>query len=136
MGSRVPPCPTFFVLYIRRTFATTSKEVIPFSLYIQIIPDITGKVLSTCDAYVSRNKMPMIERIFTGEQLQTPPMYSAVKVNGQRLYDLARKGEVVNRQPRKINIYEMKTPDLTLTREVITAPVSSFCPISCIKVRM
>ncbi len=70
--------------------------------------DITGKVLSTCDAYVSRNKMPMIERVFTGEQLQTPPMYSAVKVNGQRLYDLARKGEVVSRQPRKINIYELK----------------------------
>ncbi len=70
--------------------------------------DITGKVLSTCDASVSRNKMPMIERVFTGEQLQTPPMYSAVKVNGQRLYDLARKGEVVSRQPRKINIYELK----------------------------
>ncbi len=52
--------------------------------------------------------MPMIERVFTGEQLQTPPMYSAVKVNGQRLYDLARKGEVVSRQPRKINIYELK----------------------------
>ena len=59
--------------------------------------DITGKVLSTCDDYVSRNKMPMVERVFSGEQLQTPPMYSAVKVNGQRLYDLAR-----------ITIYEIK----------------------------
>ncbi|MBD5104275.1 MAG: tRNA pseudouridine(55) synthase TruB, partial [Ruminococcaceae bacterium] len=70
--------------------------------------DITGKVLSTCDDYVSRNKMPMVERMFSGEQLQTPPMYSAVKVNGQRLYDLARKGEVVSRQPRKITVYEIK----------------------------
>ena len=70
--------------------------------------DITGKVLTTCDAYVSRNKMPMIERMFKGVQMQTPPMYSAVKVNGQRLYDLARKGEIVNRQPRKINIYDIQ----------------------------
>lgn len=70
--------------------------------------DITGKVLSTCDTYVSRNKMPLIERLFTGEQMQTPPMYSAVRVNGQRLYDLARKGEIVNRQPRKITVYELK----------------------------
>lgn len=70
--------------------------------------DITGKVLSTCDDYVSRNKMPMVERVFSGEQLQTPPMYSAVKVNGQRLYDLARKGEVISRQPRRITIYEIK----------------------------
>lgn len=70
--------------------------------------DITGNVLSSCDKYVSRNKMPMIERLFTGELMQTPPMYSAVKVDGQRLYDLARRGEVVDRKPRPITIHELK----------------------------
>ena len=70
--------------------------------------DITGKVLSESHTYVSRNKMMMIERMFTGEQTQIPPMYSAVKVNGQKLYELARRNEVVDRKPRHIHIYELK----------------------------
>ena len=70
--------------------------------------DITGKVLSESHTYVSRNKMMMTERMFTGEQTQIPPMYSAVKVNGQKLYELARRNEVVDRKPRHIHIYELK----------------------------
>lgn len=69
--------------------------------------DITGKVLSTCDREVSRNAEYMLKSRFTGEQLQTPPMYSAVQVNGRRLYDLARQGIEVERTPRKINIYSI-----------------------------
>ena len=45
---------------------------------------------------------------YTGEIMQTPPMYSAVKVAGKRLYKLARKGITVKREPRKINIYSIK----------------------------
>lgn len=70
--------------------------------------DITGKILATSDQYVSRNKMPMIERLFTGEQMQIPPMYSAVKIDGQKLYDLARRGQTVERKPRPITIHELK----------------------------
>ncbi len=70
--------------------------------------DITGRVIAESDQYVSRNKMPMIERLFTGELMQVPPMYSAVKVGGQKLYDLARKGVTVERKPRKVNIIELK----------------------------
>lgn len=70
--------------------------------------DITGKILATSDQYVSRNKMPMIERLFTGEQMQIPPMYSAVKIDGQKLYDLARQGQTVERKPRPITIHELK----------------------------
>lgn len=44
---------------------------------------------------------------FLGRQLQTPPMYSAVKVNGQKLYDLARKGIEIERQPREIEVYKL-----------------------------
>ncbi|WP_270171780.1 tRNA pseudouridine(55) synthase TruB [Paenibacillus sp. SYP-B4298] len=44
--------------------------------------------------------------LFAGEIEQTPPMYSAVKVNGKRLYELAREGKVVERKPRKVTIYE------------------------------
>ncbi|MDO5133684.1 MAG: tRNA pseudouridine(55) synthase [Eubacteriales bacterium] len=46
-------------------------------------------------------------RSFTGEIDQIPPMYSAVKVNGKRLYDMARKGITVERKPRRITIYEI-----------------------------
>ena len=70
--------------------------------------DITGSVLTTDDRYVSRNKMILIERWFKGEMLQTPPMYSAVKVDGQRLYDLARQGKEVERKPRPITVYSLK----------------------------
>lgn len=69
--------------------------------------DITGKVLTTDERYVSRNKMILVERNFRGELMQLPPMYSAVSVNGQRLYDLAREGKEVERQPRPIKIYDL-----------------------------
>ncbi len=48
---------------------------------------------------------------FRGEILQVPPMYSALSVNGQRLYDLARQGIVVERQPRPITIYRLELLD-------------------------
>lgn len=70
--------------------------------------DITGNVLALSNQYVSRNKMIMIERKFKGEQQQVPPMYSAIKVNGQKLYDLARKGVEVERKPRTVTIYDLK----------------------------
>lgn len=45
---------------------------------------------------------------YIGEIMQTPPMYSAVKINGERLYKLARKGIEVKREPRKIQIYDLR----------------------------
>ena len=70
--------------------------------------DITGRVLSTDNTYVSRNKMILIERNFKGELMQLPPMYSAVSVDGKRLYELAREGREVERQPRPIVIHNLK----------------------------
>lgn len=70
--------------------------------------DITGTVTDTCSTPVSRNMEYMLASKFLGEQLQTPPMYSAVQVNGQRLYDLARQGIEVERTPRKITVHSIK----------------------------
>ena len=53
---------------------------------------------------------------FQGEQKQIPPMYSAVKINGKKLYDLAREGKVVEREPRDINIYEIELSDINLPK--------------------
>ena len=71
--------------------------------------DAEGKVVMTNDKCQMTNEG--IIRIFekyTGEIEQVPPMYSAVKVNGKRLYELARKGIEVKRQPRKVRIYEIR----------------------------
>ena len=69
--------------------------------------DITGTVLSERDAFVTGEMLEAVLPRFRGEILQVPPMYSALKVNGQKLYDLARKGKEVERQPRPITIHEL-----------------------------
>ena len=69
--------------------------------------DITGTVLSERDAFVTGEMLEAVLPRFRGEILQVPPMYSALKVNGQKLYDLARKGKEVERQPRPITINEL-----------------------------
>jgi len=69
--------------------------------------DITGTVLTEQDAFVTGQMLEEVLQKFRGEILQVPPMYSALKVNGQKLYDLARKGKVVERQPRPVTIHEL-----------------------------
>jgi tRNA pseudouridine55 synthase len=67
--------------------------------------DITGTVLRRGEDAVSREALEEVLDSFRGEIRQTPPMYSAVKVNGKRLYELARKGETVERKEREITVY-------------------------------
>ncbi|MCH8018539.1 tRNA pseudouridine(55) synthase TruB [candidate division KSB1 bacterium] len=69
--------------------------------------DLTGTILSERSAdNLELENINQVIKQFHGEIYQTPPMYSAVKVNGERLYKLARRGEVVERKPRKIRIYQ------------------------------
>lgn len=71
--------------------------------------DRTGVVLSETDSTaVEFAQIHEATKNFEGEIYQTPPMYSAIKVNGQRLYELARRGKVVERAPRKINISQLE----------------------------
>jgi len=70
--------------------------------------DITGKVLTEQDVSVTEQQLLAALPKFRGDILQVPPMYSAIKVNGQKLYDLARKGREVERQPRPITIYRLE----------------------------
>ena len=69
--------------------------------------DITGTVLTRQEASVTAAQVEKALEPFRGDILQVPPMYSALKVNGQKLYDLARKGKEVERQPRPITIHEL-----------------------------
>ena len=68
----------------------------------------TGTTLETRPVTADRAALEALLPRFLGEQDQIPPMYSAVKVGGQKLYDLARKGQVVERKPRRITIYELE----------------------------
>ena len=69
--------------------------------------DITGNVLSESEQQVSRAELEAALGAFRGEILQTPPMYSAIKVNGKRLYEIARRGGEVARAARQITIHSL-----------------------------
>ncbi|MDO4496061.1 MAG: tRNA pseudouridine(55) synthase TruB [Clostridiaceae bacterium] len=67
--------------------------------------DITGKVLETRPVSANAAQVAAALAEFVGEIEQLPPMYSAVSVNGKRLYDLARQGVEVEREPRRVTVY-------------------------------
>ena len=69
--------------------------------------DITGTVLTRQDVSVTEDAVEAVLSAFRGDILQVPPMYSALKVNGQKLYDLARKGKEIERKPRPVTIHEL-----------------------------
>ena len=69
--------------------------------------DMTGTVLTEENVSFTEEQLQETLAAFRGEILQVPPMYSALKVNGQKLCDLARKGKTVERQPRPITVHEL-----------------------------
>lgn len=69
--------------------------------------DTTGTVLFRREVSVTPGQLTAVLERFRGEIMQIPPMYSALKVNGQKLCDLARKGRQVERQPRPVTIHEL-----------------------------
>ena len=70
--------------------------------------DTSGETLETHPVTVDRAALEAVLPRFTGPITQIPPMYSAIKINGQKLYDLARKGKEVERKPRNITIFELE----------------------------
>lgn len=78
--------------------------------------DFTGKVIDQSDK--SFDKKALVENLanFSGEIEQIPPMYSALKHKGKKLYDLAREGKEVKRNPRKVSIYELELLDFSFPR--------------------
>lgn len=73
--------------------------------------DIWGEIKSEVKSEVTLSELEKVLKHFRGEIEQIPPMYSAVSVDGKRLYDLARKGIEVERKPRKITVYELELLD-------------------------
>ena len=69
--------------------------------------DVTGATLAEKPVHLSPADIDRVLPRFRGDILQVPPMYSALKVNGKKLYELARKGQEVERQPRPITVFEL-----------------------------
>jgi len=69
--------------------------------------DNEGKIIQTNSVNLNENEIKNTIFSFVGDSMQIPPMYSALKINGKRLYELAREGKEVHREPRKITIYNI-----------------------------
>lgn len=78
--------------------------------------DITGQVLRESEVTVTEEEVRNVVLSFVGVYEQIPPMYSALKVNGQKLCDLARKGVTVERQARPVHIHEIEILQIALPR--------------------
>ena len=75
--------------------------------------DSTGEVLETRPVSVTQEQLRLALTALVGEQMQVPPMYSAIKIGGKKLYELARAGKEAERPARKITIFETELLDFT-----------------------
>ena len=80
--------------------------------------DMTGQVLSRCEVekteVLTEGQVRDVVRGFVGDYDQIPPMYSAIKVGGRKLYELARAGKEIEREPRTVQINEIEIQDIDL----------------------
>lgn len=84
--------------------------------------DVEGNSIETkevSEQSLKTEKVKEVLKSFIGKQEQIPPIYSAIKVNGKKLYDYARKGEKVEIQPRQIEIYDMELINIDKTNKTI-----------------
>lgn len=87
--------------------------------------DTEGEVTAVSDAVPTKTAVLEAFQAFTGEITQTPPAFSAIKVNGQRAYKLAHKGETVEIPSRQVTVYSLDLVDYTYPELRIRAHVSS-----------
>ena len=78
--------------------------------------DISGQVLNQAEVNVTEQVVYDAISQFIGRQKQVPPMYSALKVNGKKLYELAREGKVIERKARDIEVFDIKINQLGQTQ--------------------
>ncbi len=76
--------------------------------------DSSGEILTQKEVLVTEEQVSEAVRSFVGEYDQIPPMYSAIKVNGKKLYELAREGKVIERNPRSVVIHNIEILSMEL----------------------
>ena len=90
--------------------------------------DLEGKIReekNSPDKSLTQSKIEKVLKSFIGKQQQMPPIYSAIKVNGKKLYEYARKGQNVEIKPREIEIYDIKLMNIDAQKKQIQFEV--FC---------
>lgn len=75
--------------------------------------DVTGEILTESDIIPGESEVLSVISGFVGEYMQTPPMYSALKIGGKKLCDLAREGVTVEREPRRVTIHSLTAEKLS-----------------------
>ncbi|MBE5900632.1 MAG: tRNA pseudouridine(55) synthase TruB [Lachnospiraceae bacterium] len=106
---------------------TDSDKVYEAELVLGITTDtldLSGKILSEREVDFLEEEVKEAIYSFVGEIFQIPPMYSALKVNGQKLCDLARQGIEVERKPRKVKIYSIDILSMELPKVIIRVACS------------
>lgn len=78
--------------------------------------DVTGVMTDVTDVYPDEKTVRAAVMSFVGDYMQIPPMYSAIKVNGKKLYELARAGQVIEREPRPVTIHSINIQSVELPR--------------------
>lgn len=86
--------------------------------------DITGEVLSRTEEMPDKEAVRRAAASFIGPYDQVPPMYCALKVNGKRLYELAREGKTVERKARRVQIFDLSIEQIDLPRVTMTVTCS------------
>jgi tRNA pseudouridine55 synthase len=86
--------------------------------------DTSGKILEERPVQCNETQVKHAILSFIGDYDQIPPMYSALKVNGKKLYELAREGKVIEREPRRIKIYHIEIEEINLPRVTLTVSCS------------
>ncbi len=86
--------------------------------------DLSGKILSQVKSHICREELQAAAEQFVGEISQIPPMYSAIKINGKRLYQLAREGKTVERKPRNVVIHSLEIIHFSEENQEFTMEVS------------
>lgn len=86
--------------------------------------DVTGEVLTRADSLPDEDAVRAVCERFTGKIMQTPPMYSALKVGGKKLVDIARAGGEVERTPREIEVYSIGVEKLAEDRYALDVACS------------
>lgn len=92
--------------------------------------DASGEVVEQAGvdaASITRERIQALFESFLGEMEQVPPMFSAVKVNGKRLYDLAREGTVIERQARKVTLYELTLHKISVDGDTVDVAFTCTC---------
>lgn len=81
--------------------------------------DASGDIIKEYEYIFDENRLREVIDTFKGEQTQVPPMYSAIKINGKKLYEIARQGREIERKARKITIYDIRIAEINPPNKAI-----------------